>query len=155
VSGRSVGVIVGDVDCFKDINDRFGHETGDAVLRHIAYELRGQLRAFDLAYRLGGEEFAIVLPGADAAAGAELAEQLRAAIAAAPITAVPVTMSFGVAASPAGVPFVWDDVFRRADRALYGAKAAGRNAVRVAAEAGAEGPDPWKAGADPALPHAA
>jgi diguanylate cyclase (GGDEF)-like protein len=159
MSGRPVGVIVGDVDHFKAINDRFGHETGDAVLRHIAYQLHGQLRAFDLAYRLGGEEFAIILLGADAAAAALLAEQLRAAIAEAPIAAVPVTMSFGVAASTAEVPFVWEDVFRRADRALYRAKAEGRDAVRVAdgGDEGYPGVEMSKsdAGSDPVLPHAA
>ena len=159
MSGRPVGVIVGDVDHFKEINDRFGHETGDAVLRHIAYELRGQLRAFDLAYRLGGEEFAIILLGADAATSALLAEQLRAAVAAAPIASVPVTMSFGVAASSAEVPFVWEDVFRRADRALYRAKAEGRDAVCVA-DGGDEEypvivPGQTSAESDPVLPHAA
>ena len=65
LTGQPVGLIVADLDHFKAINDTHGHAVGDAVLRHVAYVLRRELRAYDLAYRLGGEEFAIVLLGAD------------------------------------------------------------------------------------------
>ena len=65
VTGLSVGMIVADIDHFKMINDTHGHKTGDAVLQDVAYLMRKQLRAFDLAYRLGGEEFLVLLPGAD------------------------------------------------------------------------------------------
>ncbi len=75
VTGESVGIIIGDLDHFKDINDTRGHSVGDVVLKDVAYQLRKQLRAFDLAYRLGGEEFLILLPGSDLAQSAELAEQ--------------------------------------------------------------------------------
>ena len=63
VSGEPVGLVVGDLDRFKEVNDSCGHATGDAVLKEVAYAMRKELRAFDLAYRLGGEEFLVVLPG--------------------------------------------------------------------------------------------
>ncbi len=69
VSGRPVGVVLGDLDHFKAINDRDGHQAGDAVLREIAYRWRTTLRAYDLAYRLGGEEFVVLLPGATSRRG--------------------------------------------------------------------------------------
>ncbi len=74
---QPIGLIVVDLDHFKTINDTHGHATGDAVLRDVAYNLRKRLRAFDLAYRLGGEEFLILLPGSDAAQTAIIAEELR------------------------------------------------------------------------------
>ena len=61
----SLGFLMADIDHFKRINDEHGHPVGDAVLRDVAYAMRSELRAFDLIYRLGGEEFAILLPGAD------------------------------------------------------------------------------------------
>ncbi|UTI62787.1 GGDEF domain-containing protein [Paraconexibacter antarcticus] len=125
---RPVGVVVGDLDHFKTINDLHGHACGDAVLQEVAYRLRKRLRAFDLAYRLGGEEFLVLVPGADLAAAADVASGLRECIAAAPIAGVAVTMSFGVAASIPG-SFSFDDVFADADKALYAAKAAGRDQV--------------------------
>ncbi len=132
LSGQPVGLIITDLDHFKAINDTHGHSVGDAVLRHVAYVLRRELRAYDLAYRLGGEELAIILLGATIDDAAMRAEQLRAAIAAEPFGAVSVTASFGVAASQAGEPFVWAEQFDRADAALYAAKDAGRDAVCVA-----------------------
>ena len=66
VSGQPVGMIMGDLDHFKEVNDSQGHASGDAVLKDVAYLMRKRLRAFDLAYRVGGEEFLILLPGADA-----------------------------------------------------------------------------------------
>ncbi len=76
-TGQPVGLIVGDIDHFKQVNDSFGHATGDAVLQDVAYLLRKQLRAFDLAYRIGGEEFLVLLPGADLEQSAAMAERLR------------------------------------------------------------------------------
>ena len=84
---------------------------------------------YDLAYRLGGEEFAVLLPGADLRSTAELAGRLHAAVAAEPIAGLPITISLGVAASTPGTPFSWDDVFDRADAALYRAKQGGRDQV--------------------------
>jgi diguanylate cyclase (GGDEF)-like protein len=130
LSGEPVGVIIADLDRFKQVNDVYGHARGDDVLRDVAYVLRKQLRAFDLVYRLGGEEFVVLLPGADEDHAAEVADRLRESISAAPIAGLPITMSFGVAASTRGGPFAYDAVFARADAALYAAKRAGRDRVR-------------------------
>jgi diguanylate cyclase (GGDEF)-like protein len=129
LTGESVGIIVGDLDHFKEINDSLGHSVGDVVLREVAYELRKQLRAFDLAYRLGGEEFLVLLPGSDLAQSAALAEQLRANVSHSVAGGVPVTMSFGVGASRHGEPFDYGAVFKMADAALYRAKRNGRDQV--------------------------
>jgi diguanylate cyclase (GGDEF)-like protein len=128
---QPIAIVVADVDGFKQINDTHGHATGDAVLRDVAYRFRKRLRAFDLAYRLGGEEFVILLPGADAAQATGVAEGLRAAIADEPLTGLEVTMSFGVSASEPGT-FDYDSTFRAADQAMYEAKAMGRNQVFMA-----------------------
>ncbi len=82
VSGQPIGIIIGDLDHFKAVNDTLGHTVGDAVLTDVAYLMRKQLRAFDLAYRLGGEEFLVLLPGADTAQTEKMAEQLRQEVAA-------------------------------------------------------------------------
>ena len=132
ITGEPIALVLGDIDRFKDVNDEHGHTVGDEVLQDLAYELRKALRAFDLVYRLGGEEFLVVLPGASTATAEELAERLRSSIDARPIAGLRVTMSFGVASSLPGNPFVYDDVFERADAALYEAKAAGRNRVSSA-----------------------
>jgi diguanylate cyclase (GGDEF)-like protein len=129
---QPVGLIVADIDHFKQVNDTYGHDVGDAVLRDVAYILRRELRAYDLAYRLGGEEFAILVLGAQAGASAELAERLRSAVAAETFSHVRVTISLGVAATRHGEAFTWKDVFARADAALYDAKRRGRDRVAVA-----------------------
>ena len=136
LSGEPVAVILADIDRFKLVNDNHGHPTGDAVLQEIAYRMRRELRAYDLAYRLGGEEFVVLLLGATPTAAVALAEQLRAAVGSDPVAGIDVTMSLGVAASAPGTTFVWDDVFACADAALYKAKAGGRN--RVCSESAAE-----------------
>lgn len=129
LTGEPVAVILADIDRFKLVNDNHGHPTGDAVLQEIAYRMRRELRAYDLAYRLGGEEFVVLLLGATPRAAVALAEQLRAAVGSDPVVGIDITMSIGVAASAAGTTFVWDDVFARADAALYKAKADGRDRV--------------------------
>lgn len=131
-TAEPVGVIVADIDHFKRINDRFGHATGDAVLKDIAYVMRKELRAFDLAYRIGGEEFLVLLPGANIHDSEDFARDLHRVIGAAPRGGQPVTMSFGVAASNYGDVFDYDAIFAAADAALYRAKNDGRNLVRVA-----------------------
>jgi diguanylate cyclase (GGDEF)-like protein len=133
ISGDPVGMIVCDLDHFKEINDGHGHHAGDAVLKAVAYVLRKQLRAFDLAYRLGGEEFLILLPGSDLDRAVELAERLRERVSAHPLDGgVSVTMSFGVSGSRQGEPFDYHAVFAEADAALYVAKENGRDQVRLA-----------------------
>ena len=131
LTGEPVAVILLDLDRFKLVNDTRGHATGDSVLREVAYRLRKQLRAYDLVYRLGGEEFVVLLLGGTPAATSVTAEQLRACVAADPIVGLDVSVSIGVASSTPGTPFVWDDVFNRADAALYRAKADGRDRVTV------------------------
>jgi diguanylate cyclase (GGDEF)-like protein len=134
-TGDPIGVVIGDLDDFKLVNDRFGHARGDAALKQVAYVLRKQLRAFDLAYRLGGEEFLVLLPGAGVDEAAAVAEDLRAAVAEGElIDGLQLTMSFGVGASDGGAPFEYDRVCAEADAALYSAKAAGRNCVRTAGQ---------------------
>ena len=136
ITGEPVGVIVADLDHFKQINDTHGHATGDAVLREVAYLLRKHLRAFDLAYRLGGEEFLILLPGSDIDQTATLAARLREGICNGMSAAGPgVTISIGVGASVPDSRFDYAQVFAKADAALYRAKRAGRNRVELAQDA--------------------
>jgi diguanylate cyclase (GGDEF)-like protein len=136
LTGESIGIIVGDLDHFKAINDTRGHSVGDVVLKEVAYQLRKQLRAFDLAYRLGGEEFLILLPGSDLDQSAALAEQLREGIASNDVAGgLAVTMSFGVGASPRGESFDYPEIFKTADAALYRAKRSGRDQVCLSDEA--------------------
>ena len=126
---QPVGVITADLDHFKRINDTYGHAAGDIVLKEVAYELRKAMRAYDLIYRTGGEEFLILLPGADVDQAAARAEDVCRAIASAPHGGHNVTASLGVSASCAGEPFVYRSVFAAADSALYAAKQTGRNRV--------------------------
>jgi diguanylate cyclase (GGDEF)-like protein len=130
VTGEPVGLILGDLDHFKQVNDSKGHAAGDAALTDIAYLLRKKLRAFDLAYRVGGEEFLVLLPGADTEESAEMAEQLRRVVAITPVgDGNRLTISFGVSASARGEGFDYQRVFAAADEALYEAKSEGRNRV--------------------------
>lgn len=133
-TAEPVGVLVADIDHFKQINDTFGHADGDAVLKDIAYVMRKELRAFDLAYRIGGEEFLILLPGANIDDAEEFAIELHRSLSAAPRGGHPVTLSFGVAASRYGDIFDYERIFAAADAALYRAKNSGRNRVCVARE---------------------
>ena len=130
VTGEAVGVIIADIDHFKRINDEYGHARGDAVLTDVAYAMRKGLRAYDLAYRLGGEEFLVLVPGAEQSHVDALAEQLRAAVEAEPLAGgLRVTISCGVAASEAGEALDYPALFALADERLYRAKHAGRNQV--------------------------
>jgi diguanylate cyclase (GGDEF)-like protein len=126
---QPVALIVADLDRFKTINDEFGHAVGDAVLAEVAERFRGELRAYDLAYRLGGEEFLVLLPGAGEREAAELAESLRRCVAIDPIRDVGVTVSFGVGAWDGRGDFDFRELFDRVDRALYRAKQDGRDRV--------------------------
>ncbi len=132
---QPVCLVLVDLDTFKDVNDSHGHDRGDAVLQSVAYEMRKQLRSFELIYRLGGEEFLIVLPGVDLDTGRILAERLREAVQEAHPAGVPVTISIGVSAA-SGEQVDYDTLFRAADAALYEAKRAGRNRVVAAPPAG-------------------
>lgn len=126
--GRTVGLLVCDLDHFKAVNDHHGHAAGDAVLVATAYELRRVLAGHELVYRLGGEEFAVILEDTDLASATAHAELVRAAIVAARPGGVEVTTSVGVVVGdPAELEF--GELFNAADAALYRAKHAGRNRV--------------------------
>ena len=129
---RRAAVLLYDVDHFKRINDQHGHAAGDAVLQALARLSTGLLRPGDVLARYGGEEFVAVLPGVDAGAALQAAERLRSAIEAAHFEhagqPIAVTVSVGVAAATDDEPRL-DALIDAADRALYAAKAAGRNRV--------------------------
>jgi diguanylate cyclase (GGDEF)-like protein len=135
LAGDPVCVVVCDLDAFKAINDEHGHERGDAVLRDSALLLRGQLRSFELIYRLGGEEFLLVLPGLTLTEGRDVAERARAAFEAERPGGLAVTASMGVAAAR-GEDVAYQPLFRAADAALYEAKRSGRNRVVVMGDEG-------------------
>lgn len=124
----AVSVIVCDVDHFKAVNDTYGHERGDEVLQSLAEILRRTSATSDDAYRIGGEEFLVLLPGHELAGAAEVAERLRVAVEAAPVAGLPLTISVGVACA-SGADVVLPTLMAAADRALYSAKRAGRNRV--------------------------
>ena len=124
-SGKPVCAIACDLDRFKRVNDLYGHARGDRVLKETVLAMRSVLRGFDSLYRIGGEEFVIVLPRATVEQGAEVAERIRAAVELARPGGLDVTASFGVASSTG-------DVVAAADKALYAAKRRGRNRVVAA-----------------------
>jgi diguanylate cyclase (GGDEF)-like protein len=134
--GHPVSLILADVDHFKVVNDSWGHEAGDVVLKSIAGTLQEGVRTVDVCARFGGEEIAIILPQTALVGAVELADRLRAAVGANRIWAagndIPVTISCGVASYPDGA-LTKEAFFAAADRALYEAKSAGRNCVRSAA----------------------
>ncbi|GAB5445261.1 diguanylate cyclase [Gymnodinialimonas sp.] len=135
--GPDPAVMMIDLDFFKEVNDTYGHAAGDAVLQQVAVRLRGQLQANDLLARIGGEEFLVVLSGADARDAKECAERLRSAIGSTSYDLggdtfpVRVTASVGLAlpgsrADSAATP---EALIHKADTALYGAKSHGRDQV--------------------------
>ena len=144
--GRTSVLMVLDVDRFKSVNDTYGHDAGDRVLRGVADVIRENARGGDIVARYGGEEIVLVAPGT-LGQGKAFAERLRAAIAATPIETgvegkplLNVSVSIGVARS-----YPYEDVnalFKRADEALYRAKQEGRNCVRTAAFRKPEGNAP-------------
>lgn len=131
LTSQPVCLLLCDVDNFKAINDEQGHDCGDAVLRDIAYALRKNLRSFELVYRLGGEEFLVVLPGMDTNEGGMVAERLRAAVEQMRPMGREVTISIGLSADR-GERVDYDTLFKAADRTLYEAKRGGRNRVMAA-----------------------
>jgi two-component system cell cycle response regulator len=136
--GGPLALVVTDLDWFKDVNDRYGHPSGDAVLREFARLLQDTIRDVDLAGRWGGEEFLLILPGTDLAGGVQVAERIRAGLAGRIVLSpdgspIPITASFGVAATPPGTTAA--ELFSAADAALYEAKRNGKNRVERAPEA--------------------
>lgn len=133
--GTPVSVLLADLDHFKLVNDRFGHEAGDTALLALIRIASDSVRAVDAIIRWGGEEFLFILPETDANGARMFAERLREQVAASSIataggTPISMTVSIGVAEAETGDP---DELIRRADAALYEAKESGRNRVAVAA----------------------
>ena len=133
-AGNQLAVVMADVDDFKTINDTHGHQIGDAVLQVVGAIIRSAVRVFDVCARYGGDEFAILMPSTDHASAAACAERIRRRVSeyrADPVAPIlpPLTMSVGVAVIEAGDTPA--ELIMRADRALYQAKAAGKNCVRV------------------------
>jgi diguanylate cyclase (GGDEF)-like protein len=140
--GTPVGIILGDLDHFKRVNDSFGHLAGDEVLRSIAQRMANVVRAYETVGRFGGEEFLVVVPASDAAGTLSQAERIRSCIESQPIETqagpIPVTMSMGVVASSSELPGQSDaatepdPLLAAADAALYRAKELGRNRAELA-----------------------
>ncbi|ANP85084.1 PleD family two-component system response regulator [Rhizobium leguminosarum] len=136
--GRPLSVLITDIDRFKHVNDTYGHDGGDEVLREFSNRVRSTIRGADLACRYGGEEFVVVMPDTSPEIAAAVAERLRAAIENAPFMlkhageALNVTASFGIASRITSV-LTPDQLMKQADLALYEAKNTGRNRVVAAA----------------------
>lgn len=130
---RPLSFMITDIDKFKSVNDTYGHDGGDDVLREFALRIRRQVRGADLVCRYGGEEFVVAMPDTDAAIAARVAERVRAAIENEPFALpggkkIHVTTSVGVSSLIAGRDSI-ADLMKRADKALYEAKHGGRNRV--------------------------
>ncbi len=144
-TGETTSLVLCDLDDFKTVNDRYGHPTGDEVLRVVGRVLRESVRELDVPARLGGEEFAVVLPNTMLDGAVRLAERIRVAIEAAAIVVggnrIPVTLSLGVAAHADNDTL--EDLMHQADRCLYAAKEAGKNVV-VSGPDGPSGDIGWR-----------
>ncbi len=131
--GGSIALIMLDIDNFKNINDRFGHQVGDSALCEVANRIMDSIRPYDSAGRYGGEEFLVVVPGADLESACAVADRLRRKFENEPIpigkNAFPMTVSLGVSSSRNLRPKDVDTFIQAADQALYAAKRSGRNRV--------------------------
>jgi len=134
-SGASIGVVMADIDHFKQVNDRFGHLAGDTVLRETTHRMSSVLRKYDSMGRFGGEEFLIIVPNCQFDGSLVVAERLRDAVARQPYSAngaeCAVTCSFGLAWTACDGTTDANQLIREADAALYAAKGKGRNRVET------------------------
>jgi len=136
--GRPLSVCITDIDRFKSVNDTYGHDAGDEVLKEFAARIRSTVRGADLACRFGGEEFVVVMPDTSPETAAAVAERLRYAVENQPFVirqsgaSLNITASLGIACSVHGAVSA-EELVRQADRALYEAKHGGRNRVVAAA----------------------
>ncbi len=132
--GGPLCIALADLDHFKGINDRLGHDAGDSVLRHVSHVIRSAARNADCVCRWGGEEFMVLLPQTDIDGAVNIAERICQQVSEAPVLvsdqALQVTLTLGVAMLNPGEAF--DNAVRRADQALYAGKAAGRNRAVLA-----------------------
>jgi two-component system cell cycle response regulator len=137
-TGKQLSFVIMDIDFFKAVNDTYGHDIGDEVLREFAKRITANVRGCDLACRYGGEEFVVVMPDTDVAYAYSIAERLRKSIETTPIAIsrspdqITITISIGIAGSM-GPADTSEALLHRADQALYSAKNTGRN--RVVADA--------------------
>jgi diguanylate cyclase (GGDEF)-like protein len=133
-AGVPLALLFADLDFFKRVNDRHGHEAGDRVLVHVARSFQSHLRRIDYVFRWGGEEFAMLLPGTDLAEALQTSERLRKVVETTPVrtdeSSLAVTVSIGVAVYPLHAQGELE-LLRHADQALYRAKDAGRNRVEA------------------------
>ena len=135
-TGLPMALLMMDIDEFKHVNDSYGHETGDMVLRQIAAVLKSSLRATDVLGRMGGEEFAVLLPDTPLSDAALLAERIRISVANTSLETsdhsltISITICVGIAAYELEMGNI-DDLLRNADRALYYAKNNGRNRIMI------------------------
>jgi diguanylate cyclase (GGDEF)-like protein len=138
----AVGVVLVDIDHFKNVNDTYGHEAGDAVLRETARRMQNAVREYDAIGRYGGEEFLILLPGCNELDSYNQAERLRKQLSQGemPVTgsSLNVTASFGVTTAECGEDWTPESLIRKADEALYVAKKMGRNRVQFLSHDGSE-----------------
>ena len=140
-NNEQVSLILLDLDHLKQINDTHGHRSGDSALCHVASMMRSAVREVDIGARYGGEEFVVILPKCDRESAIDVAERLRESIASTPVEGVgQVTASIGVATYPSGAKNK-EELIEMADRAMYLAKAAGRNRVRTLAHRSYSGVD--------------
>ncbi len=140
--GRKLSVLVTDIDHFKKVNDTYGHDAGDVVIKGLGEILRRQRRSTDAIARFGGEEFVVICEETDARGAELLAERVRVELGKTTFhapkvgsdgqpVAIRVTCSIGVATFPDAGGDTWEDLFKAADEALYVSKRSGRNRVTV------------------------
>jgi len=133
---RPFSILMIDIDDFKRINDTYGHDTGDDVLRKVGLVLRKKTRRSDTQVRYGGEEFVLIIPEAGLRGaiqvGNKLCREIRKLVFSTPTSAFSVTISTGVASSSAKRYSHWKEILKDADRALYKAKASGKDCVKTA-----------------------
>jgi diguanylate cyclase (GGDEF)-like protein/putative nucleotidyltransferase with HDIG domain len=137
--GATFSIVLADIDDFKQVNDLYGHQIGDDALRFVADALRQTVRGNDNVFRVGGEEFCVILPGLEHAGAYHVAERLRRN-ASAIDSVLPVTLSLGVASYPAHGRYR-DELLTQADAALYASKRAGKNRTTVAGAEAAPKPE--------------
>jgi diguanylate cyclase (GGDEF)-like protein len=125
---KPLSCIMVDIDRFKQVNDTLGHQAGDQVLRELSAMLRQSVRAYDIVARWGGEEFLIVLPGANIEAARQLAERIRVGVQTLP-TSVPCSVTISAGAAEFDSDYDFESTLRTADRRMFEAKAAGRNCI--------------------------
>jgi diguanylate cyclase (GGDEF)-like protein len=134
-TGQPVGIILADIDHFKQVNDSHGHAAGDEALKEVARRLRSDLRPYDLAGRYGGEEFLLILPTCNLGVATQRAEQLRLSVSREPVFtlfgSVPLSLSMGITVANSDSGLTAQELLQQADVALYRAKEKGRNCVQA------------------------